>query len=326
MARESVLITGVSGFVGPHLADALRKRGGVRIYGTILSRDEVKSGAPPKVELTECHLEDPAGVEAVVRHVEPSVVYHLAAQSSVPKSLADPRATFQATVMGTLNLLEALRRTKNLRSLILVSSAEVYGTVPESALPVTEDAALNPVNPYACSKACVDLLGVQYFQTFELPVVRVRPFNHIGPGQSKGFATSSFACQIAEIEAGIRPPQIMFGNLDARRDFTDVRDVVEAYILATEKCIPGEAYNICSGRAVSIREMLDALLALTSARVEIIPDPERMRPSDTPVTLGDCSKLQAATGWSPSFTMDRTLKDLLDYWRKQVRSRHYRSA
>ena len=326
MARESVLITGVSGFVGPHLADALRKRGGVRIYGTILSRDEVKSGAPPKVELTECHLEDPASVEAVVRHVEPSVVYHLAAQSSVPKSLADPRATFQANVMGTLNLLESLRHAKNLRSLILVSSAEVYGTVPESALPVTEDAALNPVNPYACSKACVDLLGVQYFQTYRLPVVRVRPFNHIGPGQSKDFAASSFACQVAEIEAALRPPQIMVGNLDARRDLTDVRDVVQAYILAAEKCIPGEAYNICSGRAVSIREMLDALLALTSAQVEIIPDPARTRPSDTPITLGDFSKLQAVSGWSPSIAMEKTLTDLLDYWREQVRSPHYQSA
>jgi GDP-4-dehydro-6-deoxy-D-mannose reductase len=326
MDREAVLITGVSGFVGPHLGDALRKRGVVRIYGTILSRDEVKSGAPPNVELTECHLEDPASVEAVVRQAEPSVVYHLAAQSSVPKSLADPRATFQANVMGTLNLLESLRGARNLRSLILVSSAQVYGTTTEPRLPVREDAALDPANPYACSKACAELLGAQYFETFELPVVRVRPSNHIGPGQSKDFAVSSFACQVAEIEAGIRPPQIMFGNLDAERDFTDVRDVVEAYILATEKCIPGEAYNICSGRAVSIREMLDALLALTSAQVEIIADPERMRPSDTPVALGDFSKMQAVSGWSPSIAMEKTLTDLLDYWREQVRRPGYSSA
>lgn len=326
MASESVLITGVSGFVGRHLADALRKRGGVRIHGTILSPDEIRTGAPAEVKLTECRLEDPVSVEAAVRQAGPSVVYHLAAQSSVPQSLADPVGTFRANVMGTLHLLEVLRGAENLRSLILVSSAEVYGNVPECALPVTEDAHLDPANPYACSKACVDLLGAQYFRTFGLPVVRIRPFNHIGPGQSKTFAASSFACQIAEIEAGITPPRMMVGNLDAKRDFTDVRDVVEAYILATEKCIPGEAYNICSEKAVSIREILDALLALTSAQVEIVPDPERMRPSDTPVTLGDCSKLQTATGWSPRFSMDGTLEDLLDYWREQVRNPRYRSA
>ena len=325
MAGESVLITGVSGFVGTHLAAALRQRGGVRIYGTILSPDEMTAGSPPEVELIVCRLEDPISVEAAVRRAEPSVVYHLAAQSSVPRSLADPGGTFQTNVMGALHVLEALRRVESLRSLILVSSAEVYGTVSEADLPVGEDAALDPTNPYACSKACADFLGAQYFRTFKLPVVRIRPFNHIGPGQSKVFAASSFACQIAEIEAGLRPPQIMVGSLDAKRDFTDVRDVVQAYVLAADRCIPGEVYNLCSGRAVGMRQVLDGLLASTSSRVEIIPDPQRMRPSDIPITLGDCSKFKAATGWSPSITMGRTLNDLLDYWREQVRGPHYHS-
>lgn len=318
MADEPILITGIAGFVGRHLTRALRESSDTPIFGTVISDSEVAPDNPiDGAELIQCRLEDRVGVEAAVRQVEPAVVYHLAAQSSVPASLSDPIGTFDANVMGTLHLLEALRGTSGLRAVVQISSAEVYGILPESALPVAEDAPLDPSNPYACSKACADLIGAQYYKTYGVPVIRIRPFNHIGPGQSDGFVTSSFARQIAEIEAGKKPPRLMVGNLEARRDFTDVRDIVRAYVAAAG-CTPGEAYNICSGRAVSIREVLDRLLALTSASVEVAPDPERMRPSDMPVTLGDCSKFRAATGWSPTTPLDRTLQDLLDHWRRIV--------
>ncbi len=319
MADERILVTGIGGFVGRHLAAALRESTDARLYGTVISDREITPENPlDDVEPIECRLEDPASVESVVREVEPTVVYHLAAQSSVPKSLSDPRGTFDTNVMGTLHLLEALRGVERLRTVIQISSAEVYGILPESALPVTESTPLDPSNPYACSKACADLLGAQYFRTYGVPVVRIRPFNHIGPGQADAFVTSSFARQIAEIEAGKKPPKLMVGNLEAKRDFTDVRDVVRAYIAAMRGCVPGEAYNICSGRAVSIREILDRLLALTSVSVEVAQDPERMRPSDMPVTLGDYSKFNKATGWMPTTPLDRTLRDLLDHWRRLV--------
>ena len=319
MADRRILITGVSGFVGRHLAAVLARLGDAGVYGTILSPQEVTEANPlPGVELIECRLEDPARIADAVRQAQPSVVYHLAAQSSVPRSLTDPEGTFQANVMGTLHLLQALRQAEGLQRVVLIGSAEVYGALPESMLPANENALMDPSNPYACSKACADMLGAQYFRTFHLPVIRVRPFNHIGPGQSPAFAASAFARQIAEVEAGIRPPRIMVGNLDARRDFTDVRDVVRAYVLAAERCTPGEVYNICSGKAISMREVLDGLIALSSTGMEVAQDPDRMRPSDIPVTLGDCSRFKSATGWSPQIPMDTTLKDLLDYWREQV--------
>ncbi|MDH7481630.1 MAG: GDP-mannose 4,6-dehydratase [Armatimonadota bacterium] len=318
MPHETTLITGVGGFVGRHLAELLVKSGAF-VYGTILSPEEVSSDNPiPGVELMVCHLENQSNVEEVINSVQPSVVYHLAAQSSVSRSLSDPIGTFKTNVMGTLHLLESLRGLPNLRVLVLISSAEVYGIVSESDLPITERASLDPANPYACSKACADLLGVQYFRIFQVPVIRLRPFNHIGPGQSDAFVASNFARQIAEIEAGIRPPKLMVGNLDAKRDFTDVRDIVRAYVLAAERCSPGDVYNICSGKAVSIREVLDQLLTLTSVQIEVVQEPDRMRPSDLPILVGDCSKFHAETGWAPEISLAQTLKDLLNFWRARV--------
>lgn len=313
MVHESFLITGIGGFVGRHLTALLRETG-ASVTGTVLPGETAVEGT----ECVQCRMEDQACVDNVVRSADPTVVFHLAAQSSVPRSLSDPRGTFEANVVGTLNLLEALRNRPSVRSLVLVISSEVYGIVPESELPVSEEARIQPVNPYACTKACADLLGEQYFSTFGVPVVRLRPFNHMGPGQSEAFAASSFARQIAKIEAGKKPPEIQVGNLDARRDFTDVRDIVRAYVLAVEKCSPGEVYNICSSKTVGMREILDHLLFLSSAEVKIVPDPERMRPSDMPVIMGDGSKFEAATGWRPEIPLDRTLNDLLDYWRGQV--------
>ncbi|HEY3297655.1 MAG TPA: GDP-mannose 4,6-dehydratase [Armatimonadota bacterium] len=313
MARESILITGVSGFVGKHLVGALSGRD---IHGTCLCHE---AGLEiPGVKMIPCDLEDQASVESAVRLASPSVVYHLAAQSSVKASLDDPSGTHRINVLGTAYLLEALRNQPGVRVVIQVSSAEVYGIVSESETPLSEESPLKPGNPYSWSKALAEMLSAGYCRDFGLPIVTLRPFNHIGPGQSDKFVSSNFARQIAEIEAGIRLPQIMVGNLEARRDFTDVRDIVRAYDAAAQKCVPGEIYNIASGRAVAISEILSGLLSLTPAKVEVVTDPARMRPSDLPVLLGDSSKFRTATGWSPNIPLAETLQSLLDYWRRSV--------
>jgi GDP-4-dehydro-6-deoxy-D-mannose reductase len=195
--------------------------------------------------------------------------------------------------MGSLNLLEALRSADSLKMAILISSAEVYGRVPEARMPICEEQEWCPTNPYSSSKACVELMGVQYYNTHGLPIVRMRPFNHIGAGQSETFVASSFAKQIAEIEGGLRPPQIVVGNLEAARDFTDVRDITRAYLLAADRCRVGDVYNLCSGKAVTIKSLLDGLLSLTNVSVEVAQDPARMRGSDVPVQVGSCAKFSS---------------------------------
>jgi len=313
MASEKVLITGITGFVGRHLASLLDD---VDLYGMYWP-EETRIDIPGAT-LIRCQLEDQSSIDRVIEQVRPSVVYHLAAQSSVPRSYEDPAETYRANVMGTLHLMEALRKQECAKALLLVSSAEVYGIV--SGTPINEIHPLNPNNPYAWSKLLAENVGTEYTRDFKLPVITVRPFNHIGPGQSDKFVSSSFARQIAEIEAGIRPPKIMVGNLTTRRDFTDVRDIVRAYRSAVERCESGDVYNISSGVSVQISDILDRLLALSSARVEIAEDPARARPSDLPVLSGDSSKFRMMTGWSPEIPLDTTLNDLLDYWRRKVGS------
>jgi len=319
MDRESILVTGITGFVGRHLAALLNIERQHEVSGTYAFEEELVSGGLPEgLRMIECRLEDRDSVEKAVNEAKPSIVYHLAGQSSVSRSIKDPVETFQTNVMGTVHLLEALRKQTNLRAIVLVSSAEVYGIVPESSLPVDENVSLNPNNPYAWSKACVEMIGDEYWSDFGLPIIKIRPFNHIGPGQSDAFAASSFARQIAEIEAGLRPPQLCVGNLEARRDFTDVRDIVRAYVMMTKTCAPGEVYNLCSGSAVSLADILQKLLSFTSAKIEITADPERLRPADLPILLGNCGKFRTVTGWSLNIPIDQTLDDLLNYWRSRV--------
>jgi GDP-4-dehydro-6-deoxy-D-mannose reductase len=315
MSDKSVLITGATGFVGKHLSSLLNSSGGFQVHGTRMP--EESSIDLPGVDLVECRLENCCSVREAVNRTNPNVVYHLAAQSSVPRSLEDPAGTYETNVVGTVNLLEALREERDLRAVVLISSAEVYGIVSEEELPITEDAQVKPGNPYAFSKICSEIMGEAYFRDFGMPVIRLRSFNHIGPGQSDSFVTSSFARQIAEIESGLRPPSLMVGNLESSRDFTDVRDVVRAYEMAATSCVPGELYNISSGRAVKISDILQSLLAMTEAKIEVTEDPARMRPSDLPILTGDSSKFRKATGWSPQIPLETTLKDLLDYWRQR---------
>ena len=249
----------------------------------------------------------------------PDLVFHLAARPSVALSWQDPEGTMITNVMGQLHLMEALWQLGMAPRVLVVSSNEVYGApVSEGELPIKETNPLRPNNPYAVSKVAQDMMGYQYFLGRGMPVVRVRPFNHLGSGQSDEFAASGFARQIAEAEQGQREPVIRVGNLDAIRDFSDVRDVVRGYYLALTLGQPGAVYNLGSGKPTLVRSLLDMLLAQSKTAVKVEQDPGRYRPVDVPCVYSDFGLISAVTGWAPSYPLEQTLKDVLEYWRGRV--------
>lgn len=314
-----VLITGITGFVGSHLAEyALAE--GARVYGTLRwrSRSENIDHIKDKLALEDCDVRDASNVYEVVKTVKPDWIFHLAAQSFVPTSWKSPAETLITNIVGALNVLEAVRKLALDCRVHIAGSSEEYGLVLPHQTPITEDNPLYPLSPYGVSKVAQDLLGFQYYHSYQLKIVRTRAFNHTGPRRGEVFVTSNFAKQIVEVEKGIRPPVIKVGNLEAKRDFTDVRDIVKAYWLALEKGVPGEVYVLASGTALSIREVLEKLLKLSQVKVKIEVDPERMRPSDVPLLVGDSSRFRKQTGWKPGIPLDKTLQDLLDYWRARI--------
>jgi len=300
-----VLITGASGFAGGHLAAACAAAGEEVVA---LSR----SGAPPT------DLLDPVATRGGVATAEPEVVYHLAALAHVGRSWSDPAATLAENQAMSLNLLEAVRTAAPRAVVVAVSSGEVYGR-PE-ALPVGERALLRPQNPYAVSKAAGDLLAGFYGDAHGLHVVRPRPFNHAGPGQPPLYAVASFACQVAAgLEARENPIRLVTGNPDARRDYTDVRDVVRAYRLLAEAGEPG-VFNVCSGRSASARELVAALGRVAGAEIEHVVDPELARAHEVTEIRGSAEKLRAATGWEPRIPLETTLADTIGWWRAEIRA------
>ena len=313
------LITGISGFVGSHLAELLLGKG-FEVHGTIRwrsKRDNIQH-IEDKLQLHECDIKDASSVRNTINRSTPRYIFHLAAQSFVHTSWAAPAETILTNIQGQLNVLETMRDIGWPCRCLVVGSSEEYGKVREDELPITEDNALRPMSPYGVSKVAQDLLAYQYFQSFGTDLVRTRAFNHTGPRRGEVFVTSNFAKQIAEIEAGKREPVMLVGNLEAQRDFSDVRDVVRAYLLAMEKCESGEVYNICSGRSLKIREVLDMLLSISKVKVEIKQDPTRLRPSDVMVLRGSAEKFRKATGWVPEISFEQTLRDLLDFWRERL--------
>ena len=314
-----VLVTGITGFAGSHLVDYLLTLKGVEVYGIQRwrSRTENIEHFLDRVRMTECDLRDASSVRDVLDEVKPERIFHLAAQSFVPTSWVAPTESLTTNIIGQLNIFEAVKKLHIKPSIQIACSSEEYGLVHENELPIREANPLRPLSPYAVSKVGQDMLGYQYWMSYQMPIVRTRGFNHEGPRRGPVFVSSDFAKQIADIEKGRKPPVIRVGNLDARRDFSDVRDVVRAYWLALEKGEPGECYNICSGRAWRIRELLDFLLSLTKVKVTVEADPARMRPSDVPVLLGDAGKFRKATGWEPEIPFEQTLRDLLEYWRQR---------
>jgi len=314
------LITGVCGFAGSHLADYLLTHTDLEVCGT----DIVSNGAniahiKESLELFVGDMSDAEVASQILSKADADYVFHLAAQAFVPQSWSDPWQTMENNIRSQLNILQILVDSEASPRVLVVGSADEYGMILPDELPVTEDAPLRPYSPYAVSKIAQDMLGYQYFASHGLPVVRVRPFNHIGTRQSPAFVTSDFAKQIAEIEDGHLEPRLSVGNLEAKRDFTDVRDMVRAYYLALQRGEDGEVYNLGAEKAYSIREVLEALLEMSEAQIDVVQDPSRMRPSDVPVVVSDCSKFRQRTGWRATVDLRDSLRDILDYWREMVK-------
>ena len=319
------LITGLTGFAGSHLAEyLLENHPDIEVHGTYRWRSPLDNIADitEKVSLHETDLMDYHSVFQTVKAVKPDYIFHLAAQSFVPTSWDAPAATLHTNVIGQTHIFEAVRNLGLDPMIQIACSSEEYGLVHPDETPITEENPLRPLSSYAVSKMGQDFLGYQYFQSYGLKAIRTRGFNHTGPRRGKVFVTSNFAMQLAKIKLGLKEPVIRVGNLDSIRDFTDVRDMVRAYYLAVTKAKPGEVYNICSGQGITIRELLDRLIALAEVDVKVEPDPERMRPSDVEILLGDCSKFKADTGWEPEIPFDKTLRDTFDYWVERLERRH----
>lgn len=316
-----VLITGITGFVGSHLAEYLLcKEPSFEIYGTVRwrSRRENIEHIERQLELIECDLSDAVSVRKMMEQVRPDIIFHMAARSFVLTSWHAPADTLSINILSQVNILESVR-SLNLNPVIQIAgSSEEYGMAYESELPIKETNPLRPLSPYGVSKVAQDLLGYQYYMSYKMRIVRTRAFNHSGPRRGEVFVESNFSKQIVEIEKGYRDPVIMVGNLEAKRDFTDVRDVVQAYHLAVEKGEPGEVYNIASGKSYSVGRILEILLENSPVKIRVEQDPARMRPSDVPHLLGDSGKFRRLTGWEPTIPLEKTLDDILQYWRERL--------
>ena len=312
-----VLITGITGFAGSHLADYCIANQDVELYGIIRwrSRTENIEHIWDKLNLLECDLRDASSTRQVIEDIMPDYIFHLAAQSFVPTSWSAPSESLTTNIIGQLNIFEAVKKLDLKCRIQIACSSEEYGMVYPDEVPIKESSPLRPLSPYGVSKVGQDLLGYQYFMSYGMKVVRTRAFNHTGPRRGPVFVCSDFAKQIIDIEKGNRKPVMEVGNLDARRDFTDVRDIVRAYWLSLEKGKPGSVYNICSGTSYSIKEILDKLVKLSGIDVDIKTDKGRLRPSDVPLLEGDYSLFHTDTGWEPEIPIEKTLSDLLDFWR-----------
>ncbi|HUS15552.1 MAG TPA: GDP-mannose 4,6-dehydratase [Chloroflexia bacterium] len=347
-----VLITGITGFAGSHMAEMLFPQKDIEVFGTYRRRsrlDNVEtllphlnlievgvssiktirdSFIPGKINMVNTDLVDAFSVHKLIGAVQPDRIFHLAAQSFVPTSWNAPAETLQTNVMGQLNLFEAVRENNAqlashgeplLDPLIQIAgSSEEYGLVHSHEVPMTEQNPLRPLSPYAVSKVTQEKLAYQYWMSYGLKSIVSRGFNHDGPRRGEHFAPSTWARQIARIEKGLQDPVVYVGDLTSQRDITDVRDMVRAYWLMLEHGEPGEVYNIGSGKTRPMGEMLDMLLAMSNVRIEVKQDPARLRPSDVMILWADASKFQQATGWEPTIPFEQTLKDLLAYWRAHV--------
>ncbi len=313
-----VLITGITGMVGSHLADyILDRHPDVEVHGLVRWRSPMEHIAhlEGQIRLHHGELRDLHSLVAVVGRVRPDWIFHLAAQSYVTTSFAAPADTLATNVIGTTNLLDAVRTVGVDAKIHVCSSSEVYGQVTADEVPIRETNPLRPASPYAASKVGEDMIALQYFLSYGLRTVRTRMFTHTGPRRGDVFAESAFAKQIALIEAGRRGNPMRVGNLDSVRTFADVRDAVHAYWLLMDKCSAGDVYNIGGDRTVTVGEMLDILKSLARCRIEHEVDPALLRPSDVTLQIPDTSRFRDATGWTPSIPLETTLRDLLDYQR-----------
>ena len=319
---ERILITGAAGFVGSHMIEFMTRAGGLEVHGIDRKqtrRDNIAHLADRFI-YHEADLTDFVSTLGLIREIRPDRIFHLAAQSFVPASWRAPEETIRTNIMAQLNIFEACRELALFPKIQIAGSSEEYGLVRLGETPIKETNPLRPLSPYGVSKVAQDLLGYQYYRSYGLPIYRTRAFNHTGPRRGEEFASSQFAKQVAEVELG-RRHEIEVGNLEAVRDISDVRDICVAYWLLTERGDPGEVYNVCSGHAICMADLLKALMDLSgpagTAKVKV--DPSRMRPSDVPLLLGDPCKIHRLTGWVAGIPLKKTLEDLLNHWRLKLR-------
>jgi GDP-4-dehydro-6-deoxy-D-mannose reductase len=311
---KKVLVTGATGFAGKYLIDHLTSLSDYSIIGTyVTSRPDEKE----RLKFVRLDLNSADDVNHCIATEVPDYIYHLAALTSPAESLENPARTITNNITAQVNILEAVKNSsKPDARILIVSSADVYGKVSQDNVPIDENTPLNPTNPYAVSKISQDFLGLQYHITHKMNIIRVRPFNHIGPGQEPKFVVAAFAKQIAEIEKGQKEPVVKVGNLEPKKDFSDVRDIVKGYQQVLEKGKVGDVYNMGSGESIKIEEILQKLLALSTVKIEIQKDDTLFRPTDTPDFVCDTRKTKSEIGWQTSISIDQSLKDTLDYWRK----------
>lgn len=317
---KKILITGITGFVGRYLTEELLKLNERKLYGTTRSLVDRNDPLYSTVTLMNADLSERKDIENIISNVRPDEVYHLAALSSPAESIKNPSETITNNINGEVFLLEALKKVELTHTKVMIlSSSDIYGMVDQNDLPLDEESPMRPANPYAVSKIAQDYLGLQYYLSYKMHILRVRPFPHIGPRQSDKFVLSTFAKQIALIEHGLQDPVVKHGNLESKRDFTDVRDMVKAYILLMEKGEAGQAYNIGSGKSTKIADALAILLSMAKVAIRDEDDPERMRPSDVPDLYSDNTKMHSLTGWKPEIPLEKSLEDILNYWRETVK-------
>jgi GDP-4-dehydro-6-deoxy-D-mannose reductase len=312
-----ILVTGAAGFVGGHLLRHLRQRyPDARITGTVL--EESNRLSDPQAQACVINLLDLAALESLVLAESPDWIIHLAASANVHRSFENPWATLENNIRAELNVLQSCAVHELRPRILIVTSGEVYGAEQSREFPTPEDAPMRPSNPYAVSKVAQDFLALQYHLSHRMPIMRARPFNHLGPGQGLGFVAPDLAAQIARVEAGQMEPRIRCGDLSAERDFTDVRDIVRAYVRLMEAGAPGEAYNVSTGSTHAIRELVEGLLALARVEIVVSANSGHIRSTGVNRSWGDSRKLRSATGWSPEIPLSTTLRDVLDDWRARV--------
>lgn len=317
-----VLITGMNGFAGSHLADFLLALPDVELFGVGVGSPENIAHLAGRATFSKVDLTKPDVVGSILAQALPERIYHLAGQAFAPISWQDPWGTIEINLRVQVNVLNAMAQMKSNARVLIVGSMDEFGRAEPKDLPIHEEVTFRPDSPYGVSKIAQDFLGLQYFLSHNLQVIRVRPSNHIGPRQNELFVTSNFAKQIAEIEVGQREPVLYVGNLTAQRDFSDVRDMVRAYYLAVERGTAGDVYNIGSEHPVSIQAMLDLMLKQSRVPIRVQQDSVRLRPSDTPAMYCDASKFRAQTGWQTTIPLETSLRDILDYWRGRIKGKN----
>lgn len=312
---KKALIIGAGGFVGSYLIDCLHDEFHMEVYATKLKGTEFSHPSASVYELDILSKED---IVELLYNIRPDYIFHLAAQSSVSVAWKNPMMTIDVNIKGSVNVMDAVRELYYKPRILVIGSGEEYGHIKEGETPISEETLLRPGNIYAATKACQNMIGSIYAKAYDMEMMLVRAFNHVGPGQAPLFVVSDFCKQTAEIEKGLKEPVIHVGNLSARRDFTDVRDVVRAYALLVLKGTAGETYNVGSGNAMAIRDILDMIVGMSSADIKVEIDRNKIRPVDVPVIEADITKINRETGWKPVISIEQTIRETLDYWRNHI--------